>query len=149
MLSYLCFTYKRICRYPIIFDLYMSVVQSSPSVDSTLSTIELYQNSKGIITQCDRTNRIIVSFGSLRAHFKIQDFLKFRRDVNKIDIKSKLLDISDASDYEYIETPQYNISERLTLCELIQLRDLVNGAQFALDLNSLLHQLLYTEEHFA
>jgi hypothetical protein len=127
----------------------MSVVKIGPSSESVTSVIELYQNAKGIVTQCDLSNRIILNFGPLKTKFKIQDFIKFRREVNKIDIISKLLDISDECDYEYIQTPQYNISERLPLCDLIQLRDLVNGAQFALDLNSLLHQLLYTEADWA
>lgn len=123
----------------------MSVIKICHSSDSVPTVIELYQNAKGVVTQCDLTNRIILNFGPLKAKFKIQDFVKFRREVNKIDIISKLLDISDDCDYEYIQTPQYNISERLPLCDLIQLRDLVNGAQFSLDLNSLLHQLLYSE----
>lgn len=127
----------------------MSVFESTSFCDKSASGIELYKNTKGDVHQCDRTNRIVLNFQNLQVQFKIQDFVKFRRDVNKVDIKSKLLDISDECDYELIQTPQYNISEKLTLCELIQLRDLVNGAQFALDLNSLLHQILYTEHDFA
>jgi hypothetical protein len=124
---------------------HMSASVNNSSFGEFVGGVELYQNTKGVVFQCDRSNRINLFFLNLKAQFKIQDFVKFRRDVNKIDIKSKLMDISDECDYELIQTPQYNISERLTLCELIQLRDLVNGAQFALDLNSLLHQILYSE----
>ncbi len=127
----------------------MSSSVNCSSCNEFVSEVELYKNAKGVVSQCDRSNRINLNFLNLKAQFRIQDFLKFRRDVNKIDIRSKLLDISDECDYELIQTPQYNISERLTLCDLIQLRDLVNGAQFALDLNSLLHQILYSEPDMA
>lgn len=127
----------------------MSAIESISSKCVPVSGVELYKNSKGEVYQCDRSNRIILIFQNLSVQFRIQDFVKFRRDINKVDIKGKLMDISDECDYELISTPQYNISEKLTLCELIQLRDLVNGAQFALDLNSLLHQILYSEVDLA
>jgi hypothetical protein len=84
-------------------------------------------------------------FGDMEASFRIQDFLNFRRFINKIDIHSRLFDLSDESDYEFVEAPQLNIYQKLTLCELIQLRELVNGTHFAIELNSLLHELLYQE----
>jgi hypothetical protein len=106
---------------------------------------ELFSTAKGCSVQCDLTSKIILHFGDLKASFRIGDFLNFRRAVNKIDIQSKLFDLSDESDYEFVEAPQLNLSHKLTLCELIQLRELVNGTYFAIELNSLLHQLLYTE----
>ncbi|HEV7381919.1 MAG TPA: hypothetical protein VGN64_19110 [Dyadobacter sp.] len=81
----------------------------------------------------------------MEAPFRIHDFLNFRRFINKIDIRSRLFDLSDESDYEFVEAPQVNIYKKLTLCELIQLRELVNGTHFAIELNSMLHELLYSE----
>lgn len=81
----------------------------------------------------------------MEASFRIHDFLNFRRFINKIDIRSRLFDLSDESDYEFVEAPQLNLYHRLTLCELIQLRDLINGTHFALELNSLIHELIYQE----
>ena len=106
---------------------------------------ELFSTTKGFSFQCDTTSRIILHFGEIEASFRIHDFLNFRRFVNKIDIQSKIFDLSDESDYEFVEAPQSNIYQKLTLCELIQLRELVNGTHFAIELNSLLHKLLYTE----
>lgn len=106
---------------------------------------ELFSTSKGFSFQCDKSSRIVVNFGEMEAAFRIHDFLNFRRFINKIDIKSKIFDLSDESDYEFVEAPQLNVYQRLTLCELIQLRELVNGTHFALELNSLLHELLYKE----
>ena len=106
---------------------------------------ELFSTAKGFCVQCDLTSKINLHFGEIEASFNIRDFLSFRRFINSIDIRSKLFDLSDESDYEFVEAPQLNIYHKLTLCELIQLRELVNGTHFAIELNSLLHQLLYTE----
>ena len=106
---------------------------------------ELFSTSKGFSFQCDKSSKIVVHFGEMIASFRIQDFLSFRRLVNNIDIRSRLFDLSDESDYEFVEAPQLNICQKLTLCELIQLRDLVNGTHFAIELNSLLHNILCIE----
>ena len=107
---------------------------------------ELFSTAKGHSVQCDLTSRIVLHFGEIQASFKIQDFLNFRRFINSIDIHSRIFDLSDESDYEFVEAPQLNIYHKMTLCEVIQLRELVNGTHFAIELNSLLHQLLYTEQ---
>ncbi|GAB3166150.1 DUF6686 family protein [Telluribacter humicola] len=109
------------------------------------SAQELFRTAKGASYQCDRSSRIILEFGDLVAAFRINEFLNFRRHVNSIDIHSKLFDLSDECDYELIEAAQQNISHKLTLCEVIQLRELVNGTHFALELNSLLHEVLSAE----
>lgn len=95
--------------------------------------------------QCDITSRVILHFGEMQASFRIQDFLNFRRLINAIDIHSRIFDLSDESDYEFVEAPKLNIYQKLTLCELIQLRELVNGTFFAIELNSILHQILYKD----
>jgi hypothetical protein len=106
---------------------------------------ELFSTAKGFSVQCDLTSKIILHFGDLKASFKIRDFLNFRRVVNNIDIRSKIFDLSDESDYEFVEAPQLNLHHKLTLCELVQLRELVNGTHFAIELNSMLHELLFLE----
>jgi len=106
---------------------------------------ELFSTSRGFSFQCDKSSRIVIQFGEIEASFRIHDFLNFRRFLNKIDIRSKIFDLSDDSDYAFVEAPQVNIYQKLTLCEFIQLRELVNGTHFAIELNSLIHELLYQE----
>ena len=118
----------------------------SNSLLSVNTQNELFSTAKGYSVQCDLTSRIILHFGDIKAPFKILDFLNFRRFINSIDIRSKIFDLSDESDYEFVEAPQLNIGHKMTLCEVIQLRELVNGTHFAIELNSMLHQLLYTEQ---
>lgn len=103
---------------------------------------ELYQNTKGITWQCDLTDRIYVQFNDTLAAFKIQDFMAFRRKVYAVDIHEMIFNLSDSFDFEVIEAPQNQLSLQLTLCEIIQLRDLLDGTKFVLSLNSMLHEVL-------
>ncbi len=110
-----------------------------------MSTInELFSTPIGLSYQCDRSSKIVLEFKEEVAFFRIQDFLIFRRLINSFDIRSKIFDLSDESDYQFIEAPKLNLYKKLSLCELIQLRDLVNGTHFAIELNSFLHETLYT-----
>lgn len=118
----------------------------SNSLPSVNTQNELFSTAKGYSVQCDLTSRIVLHFGEIKAPFKILDFLNFRRFINSIDIHSKIFDLSDESDYEFVEAPQLNIGHKMTLCEVIQLRELVNGTHFAIELNSMLHQVLYSEQ---
>ena len=118
----------------------------SNSLPSVKTQNELFSTAKGYSVQCDLTSRIILHFGEIQASFKIQDFLNFRRFINSIDIHSKIFDLSDESDYEFVEVPRLDMGHKMTLCEVIQLRELVNGTHFAIELNSMLHQILYSEK---
>jgi hypothetical protein len=118
----------------------------SNSLLSVNTQNELFSTAKGYSVQCDLTSRIILHFGEIQAAFKILDFLNFRRFINSIDIHSKIFDLSDESDYEFVEVPRLDMGHKMTLCEVIQLRELVNGTHFAIELNSMLHQVLYSEK---
>lgn len=109
------------------------------------SAQELFSTKKGEIHQCDLTNRIYVRFEELSTSFRILEFLNFRRSINHIDIRSKIFDLSDECDFEYIEGPRKSFNKQFTLCEVIQLRELINGAHFTIELNSMLHDALCPE----
>jgi hypothetical protein len=107
---------------------------------------ELYKTNRGVSWQCDLTNRIYVQFGDILTAFKVQDFFIFRRKVNSVDIHEMIFNLSDDYDFELIESPKNGFSHNLTLCEIIQLRDLLDGTKFSLDLNSILCEVLGTYE---
>ena len=103
---------------------------------------ELYKTTKGSTYQCDVTNRICIHFGETVAAFNIKDFLIFRRSMKTINIHDMIFNLSDAYDFEWIHSPKKEISKKLTLCEIIQLRDLLDGTKFSIDLNSILQEKL-------
>jgi hypothetical protein len=103
---------------------------------------ELYRVPKGCSWQCDLTNRVYIQFQETVAAFRLRDFFIFHRKVNAVNIHEMIYNLSDQYDFEIIEAPQQGVSMQLGLCDLIQLRDLLDGTKFALKLNSLLHEAL-------
>jgi hypothetical protein len=74
--------------------------------------------------------------------YKIHDFLIFQKKVSNVDILNMLYDLSDQSDAQLIETTKRNFSRNLTICEIVQLRELLNGTKFTLNLHSMLCNIL-------
>ena len=105
----------------------------------------LFEIKKGNSIQCDSTNSIIINFNGTTTSYKIQEFLIFQRKVNSINVLDMLYDLSDNSDCKLIEASKGNFSKKMTICEIVQLRELLNGTKFALTLNSMLSQVLHTQ----
>lgn len=105
----------------------------------------LFETANGYSYQCDDTNSIIVNFVGTTSSYKVQDFLIFQRKVNSVMILEMLYDLSDQSDAQLIETTKRNFSKNLTICEIVQLRELLNGTKFTLNLHSMLRSVLTLE----
>lgn len=123
---------------PLLYFIRMALV-------SDLTTKVLFETEKGYSYQCDLTNSIIINFVDTVSSYKIHDFLIFQRKVNSVDILNMLYDLSDQSDAQLIETTKRNFSRNLTICEIVQLRDLLNGTKFTLTLHSMLCNIVNVE----
>lgn len=117
-------------------------VPCSMSLNDSLH--ELYRTSKGVTYQCDLTNRIVLNFADQVMAFRMADFVLFRRKAERVNLHEMIFNLDDEYDYEVLEAPKSNQKLVLTLCDLVQLRDLLAGTQFTLNLNSMLHEVLYT-----
>ncbi|MCG9792114.1 hypothetical protein [Flavobacterium algicola] len=106
----------------------------------------LFETANGYSYQCDLTNSIFINFVGTTSSYKVQDFLIFQRKVNSVLILDMLYDLSDQSDAQLIENTKRNFSRTLTICEIVQLRELLNGTKFTLNLHSLLNVVLTLEE---
>lgn len=104
----------------------------------------LFETKKGISYQCDLTDSIIIDFAGNISTYKLKDFLVFQRMVNRVDILELLYDLSDDCDSKLIETAKKNFSNQLNICEIIQLRELLNATKFSISLNSMLNEVLNT-----
>lgn len=102
----------------------------------------LFETTKGFSYQCDQTNSIVIQFGETIAKYKVKDFLIFQRKVNSLNILDMLYDLSDTRDFQLIENTKKNFSRNLTICEIIQLRELLNGTKFTLVLHSMVNEIL-------
>lgn len=74
--------------------------------------------------------------------YKFNYYVSFQRKVNSIDVLGMIYDLSDNCDSKLIENSKRNFSNKMTICEIIQLRELLNGTKFILTLNSLLNTTL-------
>lgn len=77
---------------------------------------ELHKTQKGVLWQCDLTDRIYLQFGEVLVSFRVQDFFNFRRKVDNVDIHEMIFNLSDDYDFELIEAPRSNFSQRFTFC---------------------------------
>lgn len=102
----------------------------------------LFETSKGYSYQCDTTNTIVINFMDTIVKYNVRDFLIFQRKVNSVAVLDMIYDLSDLSDSKLIENTKNNFSRNLTICEIIQLRELLNGTKFTLVLHSMLNQVL-------
>lgn len=112
------------------------------AVNNNFENAILFESKNGYSYQCDKTNSIVINFSGITSKYKIQDFLIFQRKVNSVNILDMLYDLSDKCDFKLIETTQKKFSRNLTICEIVQLRELLNGIKFALVLNSMLNEVL-------
>lgn len=103
---------------------------------------ELYTTSKGTTYQCDISNSIEINFKEYVWSFSISDFLLFRKTINAVDLKRFIFNLSDECDFVSLHHVKLSSVITLTLCDLVQLRDLVDGTKFSLELVSMIHEVL-------
>lgn len=107
-----------------------------------LTLTELYSTNKGKSFQCDLTNSIEIHFKEYSWRFPVADFLVFRKQLNAVDVKKLLFNLSDECDFVSVHHTKLSSPVTLTLCDLIQLRDLIDGTKFSLEVVSLVHEVL-------
>ena len=100
----------------------------------------VFQTDRGTVYQCDRTNRLILAYCGTTTPMSVRDFVQFRRMVNTVDIHQMALSTATADDIEILITPHSEQCYMLTLCEIIHLRELLNGVSLMLELNSMLRE---------
>jgi len=110
--------------------------RTTPSARS----VELFRTEKGAVYQCDATQRLILEFWDTHIALSTRDFAQFRRMVNTIDVQQMALSTGSAYDVEILTPPRSERCYVLTLCEIVHLRELLNGSQLMLDLNSMLRE---------
>lgn len=115
------------------------MIASAPTTSSAHS-VELFRTEKGAVYQCDATQRLILEFWDTHTALSTRDFAQFRRMVNMIDVRQMALSTGSAYDVEILTPPRSERCYVLTLCEIVHLRELLNGSQLMLDLNSMLRE---------
>jgi len=104
--------------------------------------IEVFNTVHGAVYQCNLKNAFCLEFGNSRSFFKIHDFLNFIKKINSIDVEDMARNTARNADIAIV-MPHY--TERcfvLTITDILNLRDILNGAKFTLQLNSMLRECM-------
>ncbi len=104
--------------------------------------VEIYANAAGAVYQCDRKSRLVLNFAGTLSVLKVDTFLRLKQTVDSIDLESMVVDPSRSSDFEIVSICGCDRCYVLTLTELCDLRELLAGARFTLELNRMLHECL-------
>lgn len=106
---------------------------------------EIFITDNGAVYQCDKSNRLLVSFGDSLAELKVETFLRLKKAVDSINLSTMAVNTGRSSDYELITVFGCDKLYVLTLPEIYSFKELLSGAKFILELNSMLHERLYAQ----
>ena len=99
---------------------------------------ELFKTQYGSVYQCGKNNCYWLEFKGESSSFKVSDFLRFKKNVDSIDLDTLLIDPSRSADYTILMPYRCNRCFLLTAVDIVNLRELLAGARFMIELNSLL-----------
>jgi hypothetical protein len=101
---------------------------------------EIFSTKNASIGQCELTDSFVLLFDQEEITFKLCDLFVFRKKIMVLDI-IELLEC-DAPDVEIIHLPHCDRFLVLSLKEILEFRELLNGTFDTLALNSAIQKIL-------
>lgn len=101
---------------------------------------EIYKTKSASIAQCELTDSFFLTFDQEEIQFKLCDLFTFRKKIMSVDI-IELLE-SSAPDVEVVHLPHCDRFLLLSLREILEFRELLNGTFDTLALNSAIQKIL-------
>ncbi|WP_276499210.1 hypothetical protein [Pontibacter litorisediminis] len=103
---------------------------------------DIYTSEAGAVYQCDRHNRLLLRFAGELTVLKLDAFLRLKQAVDSIDLDAMASSPDRSSDFGIVTVCGCDRCFVLTLTELHDLKELLAGAKFVLELNRMLHECL-------
>ncbi|MBC5775371.1 hypothetical protein H8S95_14925 [Pontibacter sp. KCTC 32443] len=103
---------------------------------------EVFTTEAGVVYQCNKRNRLIIDFAGSVTELRVETFLRLKKAVDSIDLSNMAVNTQRCSDYELVTVCGCDKLYVLTLPEIYTFKELLGGAKFALELNSMLHECL-------
>lgn len=116
------------------------MIQEHTSSTPGTGWVEVFRTERGAVYQCDANRCLILEFWDTHTVLSARDFSAFRRMVQTVDLRQMALSTDSAHDVEILTPPRSERCYVLTLCEVVHLRELLNGTQWMLELNSMLRE---------
>ena len=101
---------------------------------------EIFRTKSASIAQCGRSDSFVLTYEKEEIIFKLCDLYAFRKKIMSLDIM-ELLDTS-APDIEIVCLPHCDRFLVLSLQDILQFRELLNGTFDTLALNSAIQKIL-------
>lgn len=102
----------------------------------------LFKTDKGAVIQDDHAHQFVLIFNGRQARFKVQEFLQFKRSMDAINLEDLFLGEGPGIDVQIIHHQGSDQLFVFTLCEIIAVKELVQGAMAMLQLNRILNDRL-------
>ena len=102
---------------------------------------QVYSTDQCAIYQCDSSSKFYAYIFGSGVEFDICSLIAFRKKLQDVNLEALLLE-SETAPLEVIHTACIDRLFVLTIEEMIELRDLLEGAFAMLHLNSILHQTI-------
>ncbi|MBE8715184.1 DUF6686 family protein [Sphingobacterium hungaricum] len=106
------------------------------------SVEEVFETEHGGVYQCSRKNCYWLEFKETTTSFKVNDFLLFKKRIDQIDIENMLSNSGRTFDFEIIMPFRSERCFVLNVHEILQLKEVLAGAKFMIELNSQVKQCL-------
>jgi len=114
-------------------------------MQTVVPLVEIYTSAAGAVYQCNRQNRLRLHFAGEHTMLKVETFLRLKKAVDSINLDQMAISTNRSSDFEVITICGCDRCYVLTLPELIAFKELLAGARFMLELNSVLYECLHTQ----
>ncbi|MVZ62040.1 hypothetical protein [Sphingobacterium humi] len=97
---------------------------------------EVFQTDYASVFQCSRRNCYWLEFQGNTTSFTVRDFLAFKKKIDDVDVERMLVNAARTFDYEIIMPFRTERCFILSVEEVLQLREVLAGAKFMIELNS-------------
>ncbi|MGK6351183.1 hypothetical protein [Parapedobacter sp. DT-150] len=105
---------------------------------------EVYKTEQGAVYQCSRQNCYWLEFAGDTTAFKLRDFFSFKKKIDTIDVSAMIIDPSRTADFTIVMPFRSPRCFVLDINAVLNLRELLNGAKFMIELNSVVRECLNT-----
>ena len=104
---------------------------------------EVYSTINGKVLQDNCENCFILEWQGERSLLKLPCFFGLKRRLDTIDIEKMLACPSTCNDFEVFSSCGCDRCFVLTIPEILEMRNLLNGARVMMELNSIIYERLY------
>jgi len=117
-------------------------IEMSKLVCPLANVEEGFSTTAGAVYQCSRKNCFWLEYNNETTSFSVSDFLKFKKRIDSIDLERMINDTTRSSDFEIVMPFRTERCFILAVEDVLQLRELLDGAKFMMELNSVIRTCL-------